>query len=273
MKRNFRLAGLCAGLLVVATLGGCAAVVVGGAVGTALVVTDRRTAGTQLEDQNIELKALTRVRESVGERGHVNTTSYNRLVLLTGEVPTEGEGSVEGIPNLKAEFTFRRDPAGAFVPVAAPQGTEVGFLLSLPVVSQHGSYTAMTGDKKVAAWGTYCPGVVGMARDENPDSANSQFFLMRYAYPSLDKRYTAFGRVISGLDVIRAIKTGEPVEAPQDVMRTVRVLADIPEAERPKVKVIDPKSPWFAGEVKRVRKLKGADFSVCDIELPVEITP
>lgn len=195
----------------------------------------------------------------------------DRFMAQTGDPLNTGEGSVEGIPNLKAEFTFRRDPAGAFVPVAAPQGTEVGFLLSLPVVSQHGSYTAMTGDKKVAAWGTYCPGVVGMARDENPDSANSQFFLMRYAYPSLDKRYTAFGRVISGLDVIRAIKTGEPVEAPQDVMRTVRVLADIPEAERPKVKVIDPKSPWFAGEVKRVRKLKGADFSVCDIELPVEI--
>ena len=93
MKRNFRLAGLCAGLLVAATLGGCAAVVVGSAVGTALVVTDRRTAGTQLEDQNIELKALTRVRESVGDRGHVNTTSYNRLVLLTGEVQTDTDRS------------------------------------------------------------------------------------------------------------------------------------------------------------------------------------
>jgi osmotically-inducible protein OsmY len=93
MKRNFRLAGLGAGLLVAATLGGCAAVVVGGAVGTALVVTDRRTAGTQLEDQNIELKALTRVRESVGDRGHVNTTSYNRLVLLTGEVQTDADRS------------------------------------------------------------------------------------------------------------------------------------------------------------------------------------
>jgi peptidylprolyl isomerase len=195
----------------------------------------------------------------------------DRFMAQTGDPLNTGEGSVEGIANLKAEFIWRRDAASAFVPVAAPQGTQVGFLLSLPVVSQDISYTTMTGDKKVAAWGTYCPGVVGMARDENPDSANSQFFLMRYAYPSLDKRYTAFGRVISGLDAIRAIKTGEPVEAPQDVMQKVRVLADIPEAERPKVKIIDPKSPWFAAEVKRVRKLKGADFSVCDVELPVQI--
>ncbi len=209
------------------------------------------------------------------ERGYDGRTFFrviDRFMAQTGDPLNTGEGSVQGLANLKAEFTYRRDAASGFVPVAAPQGTQVGFLLSLPVVSQDISYTTMTGDKKVAAWGTYCPGVVGMARDENPDSANSQFFLMRYAYPSLDKRYTAFGRVISGLDVIRAIKAGEPVEAPQDVMQTVRVLADIPEAERPKIKIINSKSPWFAREVKRVRKLKGADFSVCDVELPVVVS-
>ena len=76
----------------VATLGGCAAVAVGAAVGgTALVVTDRRSAGVQLEDQNIELKSLTRIREAVGERGHINVTSYNRMALITGEVPTEAD--------------------------------------------------------------------------------------------------------------------------------------------------------------------------------------
>lgn len=82
---------LSAGLLAAAVLSGCAAFVVGGAVGTALMVTDRRTAGTQLEDQNIELKSLTRVREAVGDRGHINTTSYNRMVLLTGEVPSDAD--------------------------------------------------------------------------------------------------------------------------------------------------------------------------------------
>jgi osmotically-inducible protein OsmY len=80
-------------VLAAATLGGCAARVVGGAVGTAVVVTDRRTAGTQLEDQNIELKALTRLREAVGERGHINVASYNRQALITGEVPSEADRS------------------------------------------------------------------------------------------------------------------------------------------------------------------------------------
>jgi len=78
-------------LLAAATLGGCAAVVVGGAVGTALVVSDRRTAGVQLEDQNIELKSATRIREVVGERGHISVTSYGRMVLLTGEADSEAD--------------------------------------------------------------------------------------------------------------------------------------------------------------------------------------
>lgn len=90
---NRRFLSLSAGLLVAASLSGCAALVVGGAVGTAMVVIDRRTAGTQLEDQNIELKSLTRIRESVGERGHINATSYNRQVLLTGEVQSEADRS------------------------------------------------------------------------------------------------------------------------------------------------------------------------------------
>jgi osmotically-inducible protein OsmY len=99
-------------VLAAATLGGCAALVVGGAVGTAVVVTDRRTAGTQLEDQNIELKSVTSIRETVGERGHINVTSYNRQVLLTGEVASEADraaveqaiGRIEGVKSIVNEL-------------------------------------------------------------------------------------------------------------------------------------------------------------------------
>ena len=73
-------------------LGGCAALVIGGAfVGGSLIVTDRRTSGAQIDDQSIEIKANSRVRELLADRGHVSTTSYNRLVLLTGEVATEAD--------------------------------------------------------------------------------------------------------------------------------------------------------------------------------------
>ena len=79
--------------LAAASLGGCAALVVGGAVGTAFVVSDRRTSGVQLEDQAIELKAVNRIREAVGERGHISATSYNRMLLLTGEVASDADRS------------------------------------------------------------------------------------------------------------------------------------------------------------------------------------
>lgn len=67
----------------------CAPLIVGGAAVGALVAIDRRTSGAQLEDEGIELRAASRLREALGDRAHVNVTSYNRQVLITGEVPND----------------------------------------------------------------------------------------------------------------------------------------------------------------------------------------
>jgi len=77
----------------VATLSACAPLMVGGAVMTGVVATDRRTSGIQLEDQGIELRAAARLREQFGDRVRVSVTSYNRRVLLTGEVRSEADRS------------------------------------------------------------------------------------------------------------------------------------------------------------------------------------
>ena len=91
------------------TLAGCAPLLVGGAaVGGAMVVTDRRSSGVQLEDETIELKARQRIRALAGERSHVNVTSYQRQVLLTGEVHNEADktaieaavGKVDGVKSV-----------------------------------------------------------------------------------------------------------------------------------------------------------------------------
>jgi len=76
------------GLTVLALLlSGCVApLMVGGFVGGTMVASDRRTAGAQLEDQGIEIRASARIREQIGSSVHINVTSYNRQVLLTGEV-------------------------------------------------------------------------------------------------------------------------------------------------------------------------------------------
>lgn len=103
-----RRSALAAALAASSLFSACAPLLVGGAmVGTTLMVADRRTSGTQVEDQGIELKTLTRVREAIGDRGHVNATSYNRMVLLTGEVSSEAdkaavEQNVARIENVRA---------------------------------------------------------------------------------------------------------------------------------------------------------------------------
>ena len=81
-----------AALAATTLLGACAPLLIGGAMlGGSMVVTDRRTSGTQIDDQGIELKSINRVGEVVGDRGSVSVTSYNRQVLITGEVPTEAD--------------------------------------------------------------------------------------------------------------------------------------------------------------------------------------
>ena len=98
---------LAVALLATALLQGCIEMAVMGGAGVAVAtVEDRRTTGTQLEDRGIELRAGNRIDDRYGDRVHVNVTSFNRYVLLTGEVPDEQsrgdiETMVRGVPNVQ----------------------------------------------------------------------------------------------------------------------------------------------------------------------------
>jgi osmotically-inducible protein OsmY len=107
MKRSLRIA--VAGALIVSTLGlsGCGALIAAGAAAGAMAVTDRRTIGAQTEDQGIEMRASTELPEALGSAGRVSVTSYNRKVLLTGQVATEqdkqkAERIVAAISNVRS---------------------------------------------------------------------------------------------------------------------------------------------------------------------------
>lgn len=90
-----------------AVLSACAPLIVGGAVVGGMVAADRRTTGSQVEDEGIELRAANRLGDRFGSRVHVNVTSFNRQVLLTGEVPTADdrhrvEMLVAGVENVRS---------------------------------------------------------------------------------------------------------------------------------------------------------------------------
>lgn len=212
-------------------------------------------------------------------RGLVKSGFYDGLTFFrvigdfmaqTGDPQNTGMGGSDQ-PNLAAEFTFRRgadQPLGASFKVGS---NESGWVEALPVTSQPSALAVMTADRKVATWGNFCSGVLGMARAGDPDSANSQFFFMRQANASLDKTYTAFGRVLQGLDVVRAIKTGEPVPDPQDKMLSVKLLADLPADKRPSVRVMDTRSAAFKALATKRQAELGASFTNCDLDVPVQV--
>lgn len=96
-----------AALVAASTLSACAPLLLGGAAfGGALVYTDRRTTATQIEDESIESKAGKRIDALLGQRAHVDVTSYNRIVLITGEVPDDAaraqvEATVAGVDTVR----------------------------------------------------------------------------------------------------------------------------------------------------------------------------
>ena len=186
----------------------------------------------------------------------------------TGD-PTNSGGGGSDLPNLKSEFEFKRSANTPWVSAIKQPGLNGGFIGAMPVASQPEDLMAMTADGTVLAWPLYCPGVAAMARAEDPGSANSQFFLMRAAFPALTRKYTAWGRVLVGQDVVNAIKTGEPVEKPQDQMLKVRLASDLPEAERPKVQAIDTAGAYFRATLAKTVSLPG--FSICEVPIEARI--
>lgn len=212
-------------------------------------------------------------------RGLVKSGFYDGLTFFrviadfmaqTGDPQNTGQGGSDQ-PDLTAEFTFRR---GADLPLGAgfKAGTnEQGWVGSLPVTSQPSALSVMTADRKVSTWGNFCPGVLGMARAGDPNSANSQFFFMRAANSGLDKTYTAFGRVLQGVEVVRNIKVGEPAPDPQDKMISVKLLADLPADKRPSVQVMDTRGAAFKALVTKRQGELGSSFTNCDLDVPVQV--
>ena len=191
------------------------------------------------------------------------------FVAQTGN-PNNQDGGTSAHPDLGPEFTFRLTPelAPQVTFVTAASDGRTGFLGALPISAVSGAEEARARNGRILAWGAYCQGVFGMGRQADPGTANSEIFVMLDSARRLDRDYTPFGRVIAGFDVAKALAVGEPPEAPDQMIR-VTLAADLPEAERPRLEVADPRGELFQARVAALRAEKGADFTLCDVEIPV----
>lgn len=235
--------------------------------GRILVELDPRVAPSHVE----------RIR-TLADRGFYDGLKFHRVLpgfmAQTGDPLGTGEGGSD-LPDINAEFEFRRGRADGFVRVQDGQnGRQQGYMGSMAVVTQPDAQMMVTADFKTSAQALFCPGVVGMARNENPNSANSQFFLMTAHNENLDGVYTPFGRVVAGLDVVRALKPGSEADngavTDPDVMTRVRTAAALPDAGRPVVRVLNPASPAFAEQLAAARG-SGSRVDICAIQPPAEV--
>lgn len=218
-------------------------------------------------------------------QGFYDGLPFHRVIdgfmAQTGDPLGTGAGGSE-LPNVPGEFHYRRGPQPAFGAVSGSDGSigasaTLGLHGALPVATQPNGQMFMTADGRVDATAWFCPGVAGMARTDEPDTANSQFFLMTGVNPRLNGSYSVWGRVVDGLDVVEALKSG-PMEADgavrdnPDRIVTARVAAELDPAQRPAVEVLDAGGPAFRALVEESRAARGAGFSICDIQLPARVT-
>lgn len=181
--------------------------------------------------------------------------------------PNNHDGGTSTYPDLPAEFSARlATGAPLSVAVSHSDGME-GFVGSIPVAGISPAERALGSDHRARVWGAYCDGVAGMGRQAGNDTANSEIFFMRAPARRLDHDYAVWGRVVQGLEVVRAIQVGEPPAEP-DRMLKVRLAADLPAAERPRVQVADTQGPAFQARVAQLKTRLGARFSVCDVAIP-----
>jgi peptidylprolyl isomerase len=205
--------------------------------------------------------------------GYYDGLIFHRVIddfmAQTGDPLGTGEGA-SSLPDLREEFMFRRGPDMPFVEAAVQSRARLGFYKALPIESQPDAQMAVTSDGRVSANALHCQGVVSMARADSPNSANSQFFIMRAPNTALDKRYTIFGRVVWGLDAVMRLAVGNPPPNP-DRMLAVRVAADVPETERAPIYVLRTDGPQFRELIDDTRRERRADFSVCDVQIPARV--
>jgi cyclophilin family peptidyl-prolyl cis-trans isomerase len=209
--------------------------------------------------------------------GFYNGLSFHRVIegfmAQGGDPAGTGAGGSE-LPDLKAEFTRDTSDTDEFVEIGRDRiAPRVGFINGMPFGAQPEALRAFKADRHVDLWPLHCPRVMSMARTGDPNSANSQFFLMiGDSRLNLDRRYTAWGWIVDGFEASRRIARGEPPTRPTPIMR-VRIAADVPDADRREVEVLRTDSETFMRYIKARGDVDetGSVKDICEIKIPARI--
>ncbi|MDC0880560.1 peptidylprolyl isomerase [Hellea sp.] len=195
----------------------------------------------------------------------------------TGDPRGDGTGGSD-LPDLIGEFTFRRSE---LMPVSltglkqvGSKKIPVGFYKSLPVATQPIVQAMFTRDGMVSAYGLHCKGVTSMARSTEPNTANSQFFLMRDIADHLNAKYSIWGNTLIGHEHLTKIKVGsknDNVSFIPDIMKKVRLASDVPYGERVNFQILKTNSIFFKNYLSKLKESEGTIPDICNIRIPTRI--
>jgi peptidylprolyl isomerase len=184
-------------------------------------------------------------------------------------------------PRLKAEFDRPLFDDPKFTPLGNPDSyaPEVGFVDGFPAGRD-------MNDKR--EWVLHCPGTFAFARDNDDDTATTEFYIVIGEAPRrLDRNLTAFGRVLSGMQYLQKLERGDPdvdsgvIQDPavRDPIVHMQLAADMPAKDRPHWQVLRTDSAVFADMVEKRRhpapefyhRLPLANLDVCSVPVPVRL--
>ena len=182
----------------------------------------------------------------------------DNVLVQTGN-PNNKDGGGSELPDLKPEF-WVPDPLTTKVTwVRTTNDGSDGAIGSLPV--------AKGTDQFMPAWIAHCTGIVAMGRQRDPNTANSEIYIMRGSARGLDHDYTVFGRVLAGQAAVDALAVGEPPVKPDRMIR-VRIAADLLAADRPRLEIMDVKSREYSTFALARGRTFRPRLSICDMLPP-----
>lgn len=198
----------------------------------------------------------------LAREGFYDGQSFYRVI--DGFVAQGGDGSDMGTanaePTIRAEFELDWTDRLAFVSVQKPDlfAPETGFIDGFPAARD-----AESGK----VWLVHCPGMVAMARLDDPHSSSTDFYIVIGQAPRyLDRNLSVFGRVVYGMDVVQRLQRGSSSSGgviddanERSAIRSVRIEADIPEDDRLSVEVIDTNNDEFQS-ILDARRNRDAEF-------------